>query len=461
MSPSSAAHGGGHGEASLMFDLPPLFGFEPTLWLSTLILIIAYIFIMTERINRAVVALLGAGMMIGLGVVSQHLAITQGIDFNTLFLLIGMMAIVGITRRTGVFQFVAIYAALLVKGNPRALLAVLAWITAVFSALLDNVTTVMLVVPVTLLLVDQLKLKAYPFLFSQIFASNVGGMATLIGDPPNILIGSAVGYSFMDFVYNVGPASLIIMIFLTVFFDLFWGRKFVATPESKAKLKEYKPAEAITDHALLWKSLFVIALVLAGFIFGHGRGLEPGTVALTGAALLMLLDIIKLPIEEQSHSVHESFSKVEWETIFFFMGLFVLVYGVEHSGLLKILGEELIAWTEGDMRMTGIVVLWSSAIFSAIVDNIPFVATMIPLIESTADNFGGGHNLDPLWWALSLGACLGGNGSLIGASANVMVASFAERAGQRISFLGFLKGAFPLMIVTIVIAHIYADYMFF
>lgn len=450
---------GGHSSGGLLFDLPHLFGFEPALWLSTLILITAYAFIIAEKINRAIISLLGAGMMITLGVVNQQQAVTQGIDFNTLFLLIGMMAIVGITRRTGVFQFVAIYAAMAVKGNPRALLAVLAWVTAVFSALLDNVTTVMLIVPVTLLLVDQLKLKSYPFLFSQIFASNVGGMSTLIGDPPNILIGSAVGFSFMDFVDNVGPAALLIMIFLTVFFDIIWGRKFKASEEAKQKLKGYVPREAITDYPLLWKSLFVILLVLVGFIAGHGI-VEPGTVALTGAALLMLLECIKLPVEEQSHKVHDVFTKVEWETIFFFLGLFVLVYGVEHSGLLGILAKELMTATQGDIVLTGIVVLWSSAIFSAIVDNIPFVATMIPLIQSTAADFGGADKLEPLWWCLSLGACLGGNGTLVGASANVMVASFAERAGQRISFLGFMKLAFPLMIITIIISNVVAYFMF-
>jgi Na+/H+ antiporter NhaD/arsenite permease-like protein len=210
---------------------------------------------------------------------------------------------------------------------------------------------------------------------------------------------------------------------------------------------------------LLWKSLITISFVLFGFIAGHGI-VEPGTVALFGAAFLMLLECVRLPVEDQSHKVHDAFTKVEWETIFFFLGLFVLVYGVEHAGLLNILAEKLMAATEGDMMLTGLVILWSSAIFSAIVDNIPFVATMIPLIQSTAPQFGGAENLEPLWWCLSLGACLGGNGSLVGASANVMVASFAERAGQRISFLGFMKLAFPLMLVTIAIAHVVAYFMF-
>lgn len=436
-----------------------IFGMDP-LWVSTAVLILAYAFIISEKINRSIIALLGAGLMIFLGVLNQELAI-EGIDFNTLFLLIGMMAIVAITRRTGVFQFVAIYCARTVKGNPRVLLAVLAWMTAIFSALLDNVTTVMLVVPVTLLLTDQLKLPAYPFLFSQIFASNIGGTATLIGDPPNILIGSAVGFSFMDFVENVGPASVLGMITLTIVCDLVWGRKLTADPKLRERLHDYVPREALTDIPLLWKSLSVILLVLCGFIFGHGHGYEPGTIALTGAALLMLLECYKFPAEEQTHKVHDVFNKVEWETIFFFLGLFVIVYGVEEAGLLEILARKLIALTSGDIKMTGLVILWSSAVFSAIVDNIPFVATMIPLISSMAADFGGPQNLEPLWWCLSLGACLGGNGSIIGASANVMVASFAERAGQRISFIGFMKGAFPLMLLTIAIAHIYVVWAFF
>jgi len=436
-----------------------IFGWSPMI-VSTAVLGLAYVFIISEKINRAVISLIGASLLIFLGVLNQELAI-EGIDFNTIFLLIGMMAIVGITKRTGVFQFVAILSAKMVRANPRLLLISLAIITAVFSALLDNVTTVMLVVPITLLLTEQLKLNPYPFLFSQIFASNVGGMATLIGDPPNILIGSAVGLSFMDFVYNVGPASLIIMIVLLVFFDFIWGRKFETTLKAKAHLLRYKPMEALTDVELLFKSLFVLALVLFGFIAGHGQGYEPGTIALAGAALLMMLDVYKFKPEEQSHKVHQAFGEVEWETIFFFIGLFILVYGVEHTGVLGMLGEKLLDVTGGDMAVTGMLVLWASAILSAIVDNIPFVATMIPLIESTAPSFGGEAAIEPLWWCLSLGACLGGNGSLIGASANVMVASYAERAGQRISFIKFLIMGFPLMMFTTAIGAVYAWFTFF
>ncbi len=436
-----------------------IMGWNPMI-VSTVVLCAAYVFIISERINRAVTALLGASALIFLGVLNQDLAV-EGIDFNTVFLLIGMMVIVGITKQSGVFQYVAILSAKSVRGNPRLLLIVLSLITAVFSALLDNVTTVMLVVPITLLLTEQLKLNPFPFLLAQIFASNIGGMATLIGDPPNILIGSAVGFSFMDFVYNVGPAAVIIMAVMIAIFDFVWGRKLTTSLKAKAHVLRYNPNEALTDKGLLVKSGFVMALVLFGFIWGHGHGLEPGTVALSGAALLMLLDIYRFKAEEQTHRVHKAFGEVEWETIFFFIGLFILVYGVEHTGVLALLGRELLDFTGGDLAKTGMLILWSSAILSAIVDNIPFVATMIPMIQSTAADFGGAHAIDPLWWSLSLGACLGGNGSLIGASANVMVASFAERAGHRISFMRFLVIGFPLMLLTIAIAAVYAHLVFF
>ncbi len=448
------------GHAATSFIPETVFGFDGTMFVATAILSIAYIFIISEKINRAVVALLGAGAMIILGVLNQGLAV-EGIDFNTIFLLIGMMIIVGIMKHSGVFQYVAILAAKSVKGNPRALLVVLSIITAVFSALLDNVTTVMLIVPITLLLTEQLKLNPYIFLVAQIFASNIGGMATLIGDPPNILIGSAVNFSFVDFLENTAPASAIIMVVMLVFFDLVWGRKLTTSDDAKAQLLKYKPEEALTDKPLLMKSLFVLTLVIFGFIVGHGHGIEPGTTALTGGALLMLLNIYKFKAEKQTNMVHKALGEVEWETIFFFMGLFMLVYGIEHAGVLTLLGNKLLELTGGDLALTGFVILWSSAIFSAIVDNIPFVATMIPLIESTADSFGGPQNITPLWWCLALGACLGGNGSIIAASANVMVASFAERAGHRIAFVRFLKLAFPMMLATIAIAHVYVWYMYF
>lgn len=446
-------------EVDSLIDHSTVFmGWDPMVAASTILAII-YAFIIVDKINATVVALLGATVMILLGLLNQDMAVA-GIDFNTIFLLIGMMAIVGITKKTGVFQFVAILTAKAVRGNPRSLLVGLALITAVFSALLDNVTTVMLIIPVTLLLTEQLKLNPYPFLFSQIFASNIGGTATLIGDPPNILIGSAVGFSFMDFIYNLAPVAIIALVVMVVMFDLIWGRKFNVSLRLRAILINFQPKEALTDMPLLWKSLFVLALVIFGFVYGHHHGIMPGTTALGGAALLMLLEIFGKSASKQSHDVHYTFTQVEWDTIFFFIGLFILVAGVEQSGALGLLGEKLVTLTEGNLEMTTLFILWSSAFFSAIVNNIPFIATMIPIIQSMQTDFGGADALEPIWWALALGACLGGNGSLVGASANVMVAGFADRAGHRITFAKYLKLGFPLMVLTIVIAHIYVELVY-
>ena len=424
------------------------------------VLLIVYFFIITEKIHQTIIAMLGAVAMIYLGLLNQELAV-QGIDFNTIFLLIGMMVLVGIMQRSGFFQYVAIVSAKTVKANPRALLIVLSIITAVFSALLDNVTTVMLIVPITLLLTEQLKLNPYPFLFSQIFFSNVGGTATLIGDPPNILIGSAVGYGFMDFVYNVGPPALIISLFLFVFFDVLWGRKMETSMRARAHLMRYDAASALTDKPLLYKSLFVLLLVLLGFTVGHHHGFEPGTVALSGGALLMLLDTIGVKKDDVHKRVHQAFHEVEWDTIFFFIGLFIIVTGVEQSGFLAIIAHWIVEVTQGDLALTGMTIMWVSTIASAFINNIPFVATLIPVINSMAADFGGKDMLEPLWWSLSLGACLGGNGSIVGASANVMVASYAARAGQGISFLKFMALAFPLMLVTVVIVTIYAYFFYY
>lgn len=435
-----------------------IFGMD-ALIVSTVILVISYAIIISEKINRAVIALVGAGMMVMTGVLNQSAAV-RGVDFNTIALLVGMMTIVGITQKSGVFQYIAILTAKLVKGNPRQLMAALAVITAVLSALLDNVTTVLLIVPITLLLVDQLKLPAFPFLFTQIFASNIGGMATLIGDPPNILIGSAVGLSFMDFVYNVGPPAFIIMVVMMVLFDIIWGRKMDASEKARARIMAYDENEALTDRPLLIKSGVALSLALFGFIVGHQHGYEPGTVALLSAAFLLLLDGWAHSPEDQSKKVHKALNTVEWETIFFFIGLFIIVYGVERAGLLEMMAAKFLTFTEGNIPLTGMLILWSSAILSAIVDNIPFVATMIPMIEAMGPELGGDEALMPLWWCLSLGACLGGNGSLVGASANLIVAGFAERAGQRISFMGFMKLGFPLMILTICMASVYAWFVF-
>ncbi|MBK8508528.1 MAG: ArsB/NhaD family transporter [Candidatus Competibacteraceae bacterium] len=430
-----------------------IFGMNP-MWFAAILFLLTYVVIMTERINRAIIALLAAGLMIFGGVLNQEAAI-RGIDFNTIGLLIGMMAIVAITRQSGVFQYLAIWSAKKVKADPWGVLVMLSLVTAVASALLDNVTTVLLIIPVALLITEELKVSAYPYLFSMIFASNIGGTSTLIGDPPNIMIGSAVGLTFNDFVVNLSPVIIVIMAATMVPIYLIWGRKLHAAPEDRRRVMEFNEREAITDPVLLKKCLAVIAAVISGFIFAHSLGVEAATVAMFGAAALLLLQCWPHDAEEQSKHTHHAFAEVEWITIFFFVGLFIVVHGLDSTGLLKVLANRLLDLTGGDLHATTMTILWASAILSAFVDNIPFVATMIPLIKAMAPTFGGEQALMPLWWALSLGACLGGNGTLIGASANLVVAGFAERAGQPIRFTQFLLAAFPLMLLSIAISTVY------
>jgi Na+/H+ antiporter NhaD/arsenite permease-like protein len=445
-------HGNAHSVSEVLFGLSPLL-------VSLSIFVLTYAVIITEKINRSIIALIGAGVMILSGVLHQSEAF-RGIDFNTIALLTGMMVLVSITQKSGVFQYVAIVAAKSVKAEPWGLLVMLSVVTAVFSALLDNVTTVLLIAPVALLITDSLRINPYPYLFSIIFASNIGGTATLIGDPPNIMIGSATGLNFNAFLFNLAPVAIVVFFLTLIPIYLIWGRKLHAAPEDRAQVMAFNEREAITDVLLLKQSLSVIALVILGFVMAHSIHQEPGTIAMFGAALLLLLRALGKDPETQSHQTHHTFAEVEWITIFFFVGLFVVVAGVEKAGALSILAEYIIEMTGGDYKVTAFAILWVSAIASAVVDNIPFVATMIPVIQNMGATFGA-DNLETLWWSLALGACLGGNGSLVGASANLVVAGFAERAGQPIRFLPFMLMAFPLMLMSIVVstAYLYLRYL--
>ncbi|MDP1573184.1 MAG: ArsB/NhaD family transporter [Pseudomonadota bacterium] len=429
-----------------------IFGLSPLL-VSLTIFVLTYAVIVTEKINRSVVALLGAGLMIFAGVLNQAEAF-HGIDLNTISLLTGMMVIVAITQKSGVFQYVAVKAAKVVKADPWGLLVMLSVVTAVFSALLDNVTTVLLIAPVTLLITDALRISPYPYLFSVIFASNIGGTATLIGDPPNIMIGSAAKLTFNDFLFNLAPVAAVVMALMLIPIYFIWGRKLHASAEDRALVMAFNERESITDARLLKQALFVIALVIAGFVLAHSIGQEPGTIAMFGAALLLLLRVYDKQAEEQSHVIHRTFGEVEWITIFFFVGLFVVVAGIEKAGALEYMAHRIVEWTGGDFTVTVYVILWVSAVLSAVVDNIPFVATMIPVIQSMGSTFTP-EQIETLWWALALGACLGGNGTLVGASANLVVAGFAERAGQPIRFLPFMLMAFPLMLASIAVSSVY------
>ena len=439
-----------HESAAVMHTI---FGWDP-LWLASIIFVLTYIVIISERINRAIVALLGGGLMILCGILTQEAAI-RGIDFNTLGLLIGMMMIVSITKKSGVFQYVAIWIAKKARAQPVAILLMMSFVTALFSALLDNVTTVLLVTPVMLLIAEELKVKPYPYLFAIIIMSNVGGTATLIGDPPNIMIGSAAHLSFNDFLLNLAPIIPIIALASLLPIWWIWRKDMVATTEDRARVMRFNELEAITDWRLLKQASFVFSLVIAGFMTHSLVHLEPATIAMFGAAILLLVENFGRDPEAQSHQVHKALIEVEWITLFFFIGLFIAVYGIEQAGLISAMAHQLLSATNGDLTTTALSILWGSAVASAFVDNIPFVATMIPLIKSMAPSMGGDQAILPLWWALALGACLGGNGTLVGASANLVVAGIAEKSGNPIRFATFLKIAFPLMLLSIAIAHVY------
>jgi Na+/H+ antiporter NhaD/arsenite permease-like protein len=435
------------------------FGFSP-MWVATCILLVTYAVIISEKINRSIVALIGGGAMVLVGVINQEEAL-KGVDWNTIGLLTGMMILVSISRRSGMFQYLAIWSARAARAHPAGILFLLQITTAVLSAFLDNVTTVLLIVPVTLAITRELDVPPYPFLFAEILASNIGGTATLIGDPPNILIGSQVGLDFNAFVMHLAPVIIVVMITQAIMTHLVWGRELKAIPERKARVMAMIPAEAILDRRLLKQSLAVLTVVMIAFVFARLLHLEPATIAMLGAAALMLLHNWGHHGEMAARNLHETFSDVEWITIFFFIGLFIVVHGVEVGGLLQLLADKLLIATGGDLATTGYAILWSSAILSAIVDNIPFVATMIPLIKNMAPAFGGPDKIEPLWWCLSLGACLGGNGTLIGASANLTVAGIAERNGVPFRFVTYTLYAFPMMLVSIAISHVYVWWRYF
>ncbi len=407
------------------------------------VFILTYGVIISEKINRTVIAVFGATMLLLLHVVSQDAAI-EAIDFNTIGLLIGMMIIVNILRRTGIFGYLAIKAAKAVKGDPWKIIVVFSIFTAVASALLDNVTTILLIVPIALVITDTLETDPIPFVMPLVLFSNIGGTATLIGDPPNIMIGSATNLGFNDFVINLAPVIVVIFIIVIALFKFKYRNSLMVTEENKANIMAMDEDLAIKDVVLLKKSLAVLALTMIGFVSHQMLELESATVALIGAGLLMLISNI---------DPEEIFIEIEWPTIFFFTALFVLVGGLEEVGVLEFLAEKMLSLTGGDLVMMTILILWGAAIASAFLDNIPFVATMIPLIKSIGAMSA--FSITPLWWALALGACLGGNGTLIGASANLIVSGMMEKHGNSLSFMRFFKTAFPIMLLSVGIATIY------
>ena len=411
---------------------------------AVLIFIISYILIASEKFEKSLIALLGASLMLLFKILPQHTAF-EHIDFNVIFLLISMMILVKIIEKTGIFQYLSIKFAKIVNSDPIKIMIILFFMTAIFSAFLDNITTVLLIAPVSILIANELRISPIPFLLVQIFASNIGGTATLIGDPPNVMIGSAANLSFMDFVTNLAPLILIQMILFALIFFIFLKNKIKVTNENRARIMDFDEEKLLKDKNLLIKSAIIFTLVVIGFAIHGFVDLEAATIALSGSIILTLIS--KTQFEEV-------LQQVEWISIFFFIGLFIMVGGLVETGFIKMISSRVLEFTDGNIKLASQVILWFSGIFSGIVDNIPFVATMIPLIQNLGDKLG--HNaILPVWWALSLGSCLGGNGTLIGASANIIIANFAKKSGYKISFLKFLKYSIPVTILSLALSYIY------
>jgi Na+/H+ antiporter NhaD/arsenite permease-like protein len=430
------------------------------------IFVVIYALIATDKMDRTKTALLGAGVMLLVKLVSQEEAFhgaegIPGVDWNTVFLLIGMMVIVNITRETGIFQWVAIRTAKLAKGDPIMILMLIPVATAILSAALDNVTTVLLIAPVTILICRGLQTNPVPYLICVTLASNIGGTSTLIGDPPNIMIGSAGRLGFVDFLrVNTIPVVVIGATFLLTI-RLALGRRLQVTPEQRASVMSFDETKAITNHALLRRCLVVIGLTLTGFCLHGALHLEPATIALAGAALMLLL---------HSEGPEEALKEVEWPTIFFYIGLFIMVGGLVKVGVVAMLGDLILDLTQGNLLAMTMLMLWFSAITAGIVSNVPFVPVMTALIHGVAqtlhpeatDFFAAAHAPDvyPLWWALSLGACLGGNFTIVGASANVVTAGISARAGHPVSFLQFMKYGVPITLQSLVLASLWLWFIF-
>lgn len=422
-----------------------------SLWIPVIVFALAYALIVSERLPRVLIALGGAGIVTAFGIVNGHdIFYTEetGVDWNVIFLLLGMMIIVGVLRQTGVFEFLAIWAAKRAKGRPYRVLALLCVLTAVASALLDNVTTVLLVAPVTILVCERLGLKPVPFLIAEVLASNIGGTATLVGDPPNIIIASRAGLSFNDFLIHLAPLVVVLMVVFLLLARVLFRKAFTTDPERVAEVMSLDEREAIADPRLLVRSLAVLALVLAGFVLHPVLHMEPSVVALLGAGLLVLVSRL---------SVGTYMAEVEWETLLFFAGLFVMVGALVKVGAIDHVAQALVTATGGETERAVPLLLFGSAALSGLIDNIPFVTTMSPVVDQLLSASGPMAGQTVLWWALALGADLGGNATAIGASANVVVLGIAKRSGHPITFWEFTKYG---LVVTAVTVALSAPYLF-
>lgn len=415
--------------------------------LAVLIFIGAYALIATERFHRTTIALVGAGLILLTKVLSAEEAfhaLDMGVDWDVIFLLLGMMLIVGVLWETGLFEFLAIWSAKRAKGQPFRVLAILSLVTAVASALLDNVTTILLVAPVTLLIAERLGVSAVPYLLAEVLASNIGGTATLVGDPPNIIIASVAGLSYLDFVLNLGPLVVLLLLLFLFMARLMFGPSLRADPERVSEIMRLEEREAITNPGLLIRALSVLVVVTLAFLFHDFLGYEPVVIALVGGGLLLLVSGLNKA---------DVLKEVEWGTLAFFLGLFVMVGGLVKAGVIEIFAERAVAITGGRTFVASMLVLTTSAVLSGIVDNIPYVAAMAPVVGQLTGELTGSGNV--LWWSLALGADLGGNATAVGASANVVVVGIAARAGQPIRFLEFAKYGGMVTAATVAVSAIY------
>lgn len=425
---------------------------------SASLLILAYIFIALERIPKVTIALLGGALTIVLGLVSQTKALGDGInphyfinfiDFNVIFLLVSMMVIVSITTRSGVFNWIANELLKFTKGHPVKVLCALGLFTAVTSAFLDNVTTVILIMPITFAIAKKLDIDPIPFLLTEIFSSNIGGTATLIGDPPNIIIGSAGGLSFIDFIKELTPVILVIMCVVLTVLAFIFRKKLHASQDKMDEVAKIDNSHTITDKALMIRSTLILTLVILGFMLHDVTHIETCVVAMLGASILLIFE-----------KPNEILQDVEWNTIFFFIGLFIIIGGLEASGGIKLMAEWILKVTQGSQAATSMIILWASGVISGIIDNIPYTATMAPMLVEIEKTMGATYAY-PLWWALSLGACLGGNMTIIGAAANVIVSENAAKSGHPISFMRFLKYGVGVVVISLLIstAYIYLRFL--
>jgi Na+/H+ antiporter NhaD/arsenite permease-like protein len=409
--------------------------------MAVLIFVSAYVLLATEWVHRTKVALLGAGLMLVLHITDAEKAFFDehtGVDWNVIFLLFGMMVIVSVLRRTGIFEYVAIWAAKRARGKPYRLMVMLCVLTALASALLDNVTTILLIAPVTFLVCERLGLRPGKYLIAEVLASNIGGAATLVGDPPNIIIASKADLSFNDFLVHMAPIVIVLLVVFCLMCRWLFRKEFAYDEERAAAVMSLNEREAITDPALLTKSAAVLGLVVAAFVLHPVVHYEPSIVALLGAGLLVLITSVST-----SDALHD----VEWPTLVFFAGLFIMVGGLVETGVIGSISRSAVEATDGRLGLAAFGLLGGSAVLSAIVDNIPYVATMSPIVASLVEEHG--SNGQVLWWALALGADLGGNATAIGASANVVALGLAERAGHRIGFWEFTKYGLVVTVVTV------------